>query len=65
MVVGQALLSRRVSFMDIYRVGAWKSSVRYAIVAASLKVACAGLQMAPVIQIQELARKIRVEVTSW
>ena len=42
-----------------------EESVRYAIVAASLKVACAGLQMAPVIQIQELARKIRVEVTSW
>jgi len=42
-----------------------EESVRYAIVAASLKVACAGLQMAPVVEIQELAKKIRVEVTAW
>jgi len=42
-----------------------EDSVRYAVVAASLKVACAGLQMAPVKEIQDLAQKIQVEVSSW
>jgi sugar/nucleoside kinase (ribokinase family) len=42
-----------------------EESVRYAIVAASLKVAHPGLQMAPIIEIRELASKIQVEVFSW
>ena len=40
-------------------------SVRFATVAAALKVACAGLQMAPVSTIQSLTEKIRVEVSAW
>jgi sugar/nucleoside kinase (ribokinase family) len=40
-------------------------SVRFATVAAALKVACAGLEMAPVSQIQALTETIRVEVSAW
>jgi 5-dehydro-2-deoxygluconokinase len=40
-------------------------SVRFASVAAALKVACAGLEMAPVSAIQALTEKIRVEVSAW
>ncbi len=40
-------------------------SVRFATVAAALKVACAGLEMAPIDTIKALAEKIRVEVTAW
>ena len=40
-------------------------SVRFATVAAALKVACAGLEMAPVSMIQSLIEKIRVEVSAW
>ncbi len=42
-----------------------EQAVRFAIVAASLKVACAGLQMSPVEEIETIARKIRVEVSTW
>jgi sugar/nucleoside kinase (ribokinase family) len=41
------------------------ASVRFATVAAALKVACAGLEMAPVSMIQSLTDKIRVEVSAW
>jgi sugar/nucleoside kinase (ribokinase family) len=41
------------------------ASVRYATVAAALKVAGAGLEMAPVSTIQSLTDKIRVEVSAW
>ncbi len=41
------------------------ASVRFATVAAALKVACAGLEMAPVRIIQSLTEKIRVEVSAW
>jgi sugar/nucleoside kinase (ribokinase family) len=40
-------------------------SIRFATVAAALKVACAGLDMAPVSVIQSLTEKIRVEVSAW
>ena len=40
-------------------------SVRFATVAAALKVACAGLEMAPISTIQSFAEKIRVEVSEW
>jgi sugar/nucleoside kinase (ribokinase family) len=40
-------------------------SVRFATVAAALKVACAGLEMAPVSMIQSLIEKIHVEVSAW
>jgi sugar/nucleoside kinase (ribokinase family) len=39
--------------------------VRFASVAAALKVACAGLEMAPVSAIQALTEEIRVEVSAW
>jgi 2-dehydro-3-deoxygluconokinase len=42
-----------------------EESVRYATVAASLKVARAGLQMSPVDEIQELAAEIQTEVSPW
>ena len=41
------------------------ASVRFATVAAALKVACAGLEMAPISTIQALTEKIRVEVSAW
>jgi sugar/nucleoside kinase (ribokinase family) len=40
-------------------------SIRFATVAAALKVACAGLDMAPVSIIQSLTEKIHVEVSAW
>jgi sugar/nucleoside kinase (ribokinase family) len=40
-------------------------SVRFATVAAALKVACAGLEMAPVSTIRSLLETIRVEVSAW
>jgi sugar/nucleoside kinase (ribokinase family) len=42
-----------------------EKSVRYAVVAATLKVGRAGLQMASTTEIQDLATKIHVEVSSW